>query len=72
MKEKLKKSVLKTLNFSLLIYLNFNLIDHLECNFIKVKGHKRSHQKTEIDQYFSLVDKASRKALRQYLKPNIN
>lgn len=55
------------INLYLLYQSFFDLIDHLECNFIKVKGHKRSHQKNEMDQYFSLVDKASRKALRQYL-----
>ncbi|WP_300464976.1 RNase H family protein [Desulfobacula sp.] len=55
------------IKYYLLYQSFFDLIDQLECNFIKVKGHKRSHQKNEIDQYFSLVDKASRKALRQYL-----
>jgi len=39
--------------------------------FIKVKGHKKSSLKDEIDTIFNLVDKASRRALRMnitYLK----
>ena len=35
--------------------------------FIKVKGHKKSGLKDEIDNIFNLVDKASRKALREYI-----
>ncbi len=42
----------------------YSITDKLNCTFIKVKGHQRSFQKDEIDQLFSLVDKASRKALR--------
>ena len=39
-------------------------IDRLNCKFVKVVGHKVSSQKNEIDRIFSLVDKASRDALR--------
>ena len=42
----------------------FRLIDPIDCTLVKVKGHQRSHQKTEIDHLFSLVDRASRQALR--------
>jgi len=39
--------------------------DQLDCQFIKVRGHQLSNQKDAIDQLFTLVDKASRKALRE-------
>jgi len=42
----------------------FKSTDELDCEFIKVRGHKVGHQKNHIDHLFSLVDKASRKALR--------
>ncbi len=44
----------------------FKIIDQLNCEFIKVKGHKKSHQKNESDKLFTLVDRASRKALRHH------
>ncbi len=43
----------------------YQLRDGLNCEFIKVKGHKHYSQKDEIDRLFTLVDKASRKALRE-------
>ena len=42
----------------------FKLMDVLDCKFIKVKGHKKSSTKNEIDNIFTLVDKATRNALR--------
>ena len=39
--------------------------DKLDCEFVKVNGHKKSFQKDDIDWLFTLVDKASRKALRK-------
>ena len=42
----------------------FILTDILDSEFIKVKGHKKSSVKNEIDDIFTLVDKATRKALR--------
>jgi len=45
----------------------FELCDKFNCKFIKVKGHKPSNEKDDIDKLFNLVDKASRKALREYL-----
>ncbi|NOQ42141.1 MAG: ribonuclease H [Desulfuromusa sp.] len=43
----------------------YQLIDQLNCQFIKVRGHQRTKQKNDIDQLFTLVDRASRKALRE-------
>ena len=43
------------------------LIDKLNCSFEKVKGHKKSSLKNDIDILFNFVDKTSRKALREYL-----
>ena len=45
----------------------FKKLDSLECEFIKIKGHKKSSLKTEIDEIFTLVDRATRKALRKNL-----
>ena len=45
----------------------FRLCDTYQCDFIKVKGHKKSHLKDETDKLFSLVDKASREALRSHM-----
>jgi len=45
----------------------FRITDRLNCEFIKVKGHNKSDKKTNIDKYFTLVDKASRKAMRTEL-----
>ncbi len=42
----------------------FRLTDLIDCTLVKVKGHQRSHQKTEIDHLFTLVDRASRQAMR--------
>lgn len=46
----------------------YKIIDECSCEFIKVKGHKKSSLKDETDEIFSKVDKASRRALREYLK----
>lgn len=43
----------------------FKRLDILECKFVKVKGHKKASVKNEIDEIFTLVDKATRKALRE-------
>ena len=42
----------------------FKIVDQLSCEFVKIRGHKASHQKNELDKFFTLVDRASRKALR--------
>ena len=43
----------------------FKRLDILDCDFIKVKGHKKTSVKNEIDKIFTLVDRATRKALRK-------
>jgi len=43
----------------------FKKLDILDCEFIKVKGHKKTSVKNEIDEIFTLVDRATRKALRK-------
>jgi ribonuclease HI len=43
----------------------FIMTDQLECAFVGVSGHKRLNQKDEIDRLFTLVDRASRNALRE-------
>ena len=45
----------------------FRLVDGLECTFVKVKGHRQNDDKTPLDRIFSLVDRASRQALRAEL-----
>jgi ribonuclease HI len=42
----------------------YRITDQMDCEFIKVTGHKVSNQKDNIDRYFTLVDRASRNALR--------
>jgi ribonuclease HI len=46
----------------------YRLTSSIKCNLVKVAGHKVSNQKGEIDKRFSLVDKASRRALREEFK----
>ncbi len=53
------------LNNYLLYQDFFRRTDQLECEFVKVRGHKVSKQKDEIDRLFTLVDRASRSALRK-------
>ncbi len=43
----------------------FKRLDPLDCEFIKVKGHKKASVKNEIDEIFTLVDRAARTALRK-------
>ncbi len=48
------------------LYQKFFIItDQLDCAFVKVCGHQASNQKDEIDRIFTLVDRASRNALRE-------
>jgi hypothetical protein len=42
----------------------YRMIDQLDCEFVKVRGHQVSNQKDDIDRFFTLVDRASRNALR--------
>lgn len=48
----------------------FRMVDGLDCKFIKVCGHKASHLKDETDKLFTLVDKRSRKSLRDSVNQN--
>ena len=57
----------KLLNNSELYKDFFKLLEKYNCEFIKVKGHKKNSLKDEIDDIFNLVDKASRNALREEL-----
>ena len=45
----------------------YMLMDTLNLKLVKVKGHKQSSQKDDIDKIFTLVDKAARDTLRRYL-----
>ncbi len=42
----------------------YRMTDRLDCEFVKVRGHRVSNQKDDIDRLFTLVDRASRNALR--------
>ena len=42
----------------------FSIADKWNIEFIKVKGHKSSKDKNNIERIFTLVDRASRRALR--------
>ena len=46
----------------------FKLVDTFDCDFVKVKGHKKNDEKDDIDKIFSIVDKASRDTLRESIK----
>ncbi len=43
----------------------YRLTDQLDCEVVKVHGHLAARQKNDIDRLFTLVDRASRKALRE-------
>ena len=43
----------------------YRMTDQLDCEFVKVRGHQVSNQKDDIDNLFTLVDRASRNALRE-------
>ena len=42
----------------------YRMTDQVDCEFVKVRGHQVSNQKDDIDRLFTLVDRASRNALR--------
>jgi ribonuclease HI len=42
----------------------YRMIDQLDCELVKVRGHQVSNQKDDMDRLFTLVDRASRNALR--------
>lgn len=43
----------------------YQQMDQLDCKLVKVRGHQAAMQKNIIEQLFTLVDRASRKALRE-------
>ena len=47
----------------------FELIEKFDIQFRLLNGHKPSREKDQIDEIFSMVDRASRNALRSYLEP---
>ena len=68
-RERLEKNDFKSkknvaLNNGELYKAFFLKIDLLTCEFVKIKGHQPTRNKNEIERVFALVDKASRKALR--------
>jgi ribonuclease HI len=48
----------------------FAFTEKIDIQFCLISGHKPSHSKDQIDRIFSIVDRASRKALRIYMKSN--
>jgi ribonuclease HI len=50
----------------------FRLTDQIDCSLVKVKGHRASHLKTDLDRLFTLVDWASRQALRSDTQLHLN
>jgi ribonuclease HI len=61
----------KRLNHYELYQEFYRIIDQLECELVKVRGHQVSNQKNDIDRLFTLVDRASRKALRGDQRSNL-
>jgi ribonuclease HI len=55
----------KRLNHYELYQKFFRMVDQLDCEFVKVRGHQALKQKDDIDRLFTLVDRASRNALRK-------
>ncbi len=43
----------------------YRQMDQLNCELVKVQGHQASKHKNNIDRLFTLVDRASRNALRE-------
>jgi len=51
------------------LYRNFfRMTDSFHCEFIKVKGHKKTNQKDAVERIFTLVDRASRNVLRKEIR----
>lgn len=56
----------KRLNNAELYQQFFKLIDRRDFQIVKVEGHKPQRAKSHVDHVFTLVDKASRSALREF------
>jgi ribonuclease HI len=54
----------KRLNYYMLYREFYRVTDPLDCELVKVRGHQVSNQIDNIEGLFTLVDRASRKALR--------
>jgi ribonuclease HI len=55
----------KRLNHYKLYQKFYRMIDPLNCELVKVRGHRAGNQKDDMDRLFTLVDRASRNALRK-------
>jgi len=55
----------RLLNNAELYQTFFSVTDLMDVELVKVQGHRVSSEKNRIDRLFTLVDKASRKALRE-------
>lgn len=58
----------KPLNNHLLYRDFYRVYDQMDFKLFKVKGHSKSSEKDRYDHFFSIVDKASRKALKNESK----
>jgi len=58
----------KKLNNAVLYHKFYKYQDKLQFKLFKIKGHSRLRTKDLLHKIFTLVDKASRKALRTYLE----
>lgn len=54
----------KLLNHHELYREFFKITDQMNCEFVKVQGHQPGKGKDDYDQFFTLVDRAARKASR--------
>ena len=68
-RERLEKSEYRSKNNKLLnnyeLYEEFyRITDQIDVQLVKVRGHQATRKKDEIDRVFTLVDRASRNALR--------
>jgi len=43
----------------------YKLFDLIDLQILKIKGHKATKEKSDLDRIFSLVDKAARKQIRE-------
>ena len=55
----------KRLNNYELYQAFYLLTSKVKCSFVKVVGHQASRKKDKVDRLFGLVDRASRRALRE-------
>jgi ribonuclease HI len=69
-RERLEKNNFRSKNNRLMnnhdLYREFyQVVDNFSCKFVKVTGHQPTRQKDKIHRIFTLVDRASREALRK-------